>query len=147
MTVRRLELYAVGLSGAASVVHGIVVPEHLIEWWGYGAFFLIATTAQLGYAILLALQPWRYDETGEFLPEHGASTAQWLYMAGIAGNAAIITLYMVTRTVGIPLLGPEAGQVEALTPISVLSKLLELALIVVLVRLVSLSTTPSRTPA
>lgn len=147
MTVRRLELYAVGLSGAAAVVHGIVVPEHLLEWWGYGAFFMLATAAQLGYAILLALQTWRYDASGEFLPDRGAHTARRLYLAGIAGNAAIIGLYLVTRTVGIPLLGPEAGEVEELTLISVLSKLLELALIAVLVRLLRLSTTAAPTPA
>jgi hypothetical protein len=33
-------------------------------------------------------------------------------LAGIAGNLAIVVLYLLTRTVGIPLLGPEAGKVE-----------------------------------
>lgn len=133
---RRLELTAAGLSLAAAVMHGLVAPEHLAEWWGYGAFFIAATIAQGGYAILLALQPWRYDPSGELLADHGSRAARLIYVAGIAGNAAIIILYLVTRTVGIPFFGPEAGQVEELTPLSVVSKLLEIALIYVLVQLV-----------
>lgn len=58
--IRRSELYAAGLSAAAAIIHGLVAPEHLAEWWGYGAFFIAATVAQGGFAILLALQPWRY---------------------------------------------------------------------------------------
>jgi hypothetical protein len=34
-------------------------------------------------------------------------------LAGVAGNLAIVALYLLTRTVGIPLFGPEAGRVEA----------------------------------
>lgn len=133
---RRLELWAAGLSLAAAVIHGLVAPEHLAEWWGYGAFFIAATVAQGGYAIILALQPWRYDASGELRAEHGSHTARVIYLLGIAGNAAIIVLYVVTRTVGVPFFGPEAGEVEELTPLSVVSKLLELVLIYVLVRLV-----------
>jgi hypothetical protein len=33
-------------------------------------------------------------------------------LGGIAGNLAIVVLYLLTRTVGIPLFGPEAGEVE-----------------------------------
>lgn len=137
--IRRLELYAAALSASAAVVHGLVAPEHLTEWWGYGAFFIAATVAQGGYAIILALQPWRYDATGEWIAGHGQRTAQLLYLAGIAGNAAIIALYVVTRTVGIPFFGPDAGKVEELTPLSVVSKIVELVLIYVLIRLVRAS--------
>lgn len=91
--IRRLELYAAGLSAAAAIIHGLVAPEHLAEWWGYGAFFIAATVAQGGYAILLALQPWRYDATGELRPAYGAQAARRVYLVGIVGNAAIVGLY------------------------------------------------------
>lgn len=132
---RRLELYAAGLSAAAAIIHGLVAPEHLAEWWGYGAFFIAATVAQGGYAILLALQPWRYDATGELRPAHGAQAARWVYLVGIVGNAAIVGLYVVTRTIGVPLLGPEAGEVEAVTPMSVIATLSEVVLLWLLMRL------------
>jgi hypothetical protein len=56
-----------------------------------------------------------------------------LYVAGIAGNVAVIVLYVVTRTIGIPLLGPEAGVVEDFSLISVLSKVAEVAIVALLV--------------
>lgn len=133
--IRRLELYAAGLSAAAAIIHGLVAPEHLAEWWGYGAFFIAATVAQGGYAILLALQPWRYDASGEHRAEHGAQAGRRVYLAGIVGNAAIVGLYVVTRTVGVPLLGPEAGEVEAVTPISLIATLSEVVLLWLLMRL------------
>lgn len=130
---RRLEVYAGAISIAAAVVHGLVVPEHLAEWWGYGLFFVVATLVQAGFGILLFLQPWRYDASGGFDPERGQTTAARLYWIGIGINVSIIALYLVTRTIGIPFFGPEAGEVEEVTLISVLSKALEVALIGVLV--------------
>lgn len=130
---RQLELYAGGLSIAAAVVHGLVVPEHLAEWWGYGLFFFGATLVQGGYGILLFLQPWRYDTSGGFDPEQGQTTAARLYWIGIAINVSIIALYVVTRTIGIPVFGPEAGEVEEITAISALSKAIEVVLVGVLV--------------
>jgi MFS family permease len=86
---------AASLSLVAALIHLWVTPEHFEEWWGYGAFFVVAAAAQLLYALLLLRWP-----TREVL------------LAGIAGNLAIVALYLLTRTVGIPLLGPEAGKVE-----------------------------------
>ena len=56
-------------------------------------------------------------------------------MAGLLGNGAIVGLYLVTRTVGIPLLGPAAGVVEAVGWGDLVSKFAELGLIVCLLRL------------
>lgn len=41
----------------------------------------------------------------------------------------------MTRTVGVPLLGPEAGEVEAVTPISLIATLSEVVLLWLLMRL------------
>jgi hypothetical protein len=89
-------LYPVAaLSLIAGLIHLWVMPEHFEEWWGYGSFFLVAAVAQIGYGPLLLSWP-----------------NQTVLMLGVAGNSAIILLYLLTRVVGIPLFGPEAGEVE-----------------------------------
>ena len=97
-TGRGRTLYAAaGLSLLAASIHLWVAPEHFEEWWGYGAFFLVAAAAQALYAPLLLRLPTRA-----------------VLLAGVAGNLAIVGLYLLTRTVGIPLFGPEAGEVEGI---------------------------------
>jgi len=85
------------------------MPEHFEEWWGYGAFFLVAASAQVVYVPLLL---------------------------GIAGNSAIVLLYLLTRVVGIPLFGPEAGEVEGVGIIDVCATSSEVAIVVALGALV-----------
>ena len=58
-----------------------------------------------------------------------------ILLLGIVGNLAIIALYVMTRTLGIPFFGPHAGEVEAVGIIDLASKVLELALVIVLVAL------------
>lgn len=111
---RRLMLRTIGLSIAAGMVHVFAAPAHLEEWIGYGAFFLFAATAQICYAVYLGIEA----------PSRGTL---W---AGIWGNAAIILLWLVTRTVGIPFFGPEAGEVEPIGLVDSISKLIELILII-----------------
>ena len=83
------------LSLLAAMIHLWVMPEHFEEWWGYGTFFLISALAQGLYAPGLLLWPNRV-----------------ILLAGVAGNLAIVILWLVTRTSGIPLFGPHAGEVE-----------------------------------
>jgi hypothetical protein len=125
---------AAGLSLVAGIVHLMVSPEYLNEWWGYGFFFILAGLAQLAYGLALCMQPWAYDPTGAFHrgPRPGARA---LFQAGAVGNAAIIGLYTLTRTVGIPFLGPEAGTVEAITAVSLITTAAELILVIILLRL------------
>ncbi len=122
-----------GLSIAASLIHGLNVQEHLAEWWGYGLFFLFAAAGQFLYGLVLIVQPWNYDETGGH--RDGARYGRLFYRAGIVANILLITLYMVTRTVGIPFLGPSAGQTEPFTVLGVATKLVEAGLVVALVKL------------
>lgn len=91
-----MALYAVSvLSLLAAVIHLWVTPEHFEEWWGYGIFFLAAAVAQGLYAPIML---WRPGRT--------------LLLAGLAGNLAIVILWLATRTTGIPLFGPHAGEIE-----------------------------------
>ena len=86
---------AAALSLLAALIHLWVTPEHFEEWWGYGAFFLAAALAQVLYAPLVLVWPTRIA-----------------LLLGIGGNLAIVALYLLTRTVGIPLFGPGAGEAE-----------------------------------
>jgi hypothetical protein len=86
-TGRERTLYAASaLSLLAGLIHLWVTPEHFEEWWGYGAFFLVAAAAQILYVPIVLLLPTRI-----------------VLLGGIVGNLAIVVLYLLTRTVGIPM--------------------------------------------
>jgi hypothetical protein len=119
---------AAGLSIIAAVIHGIVTPEHFEEWWGYGTFFLVAALFQMFYGLALIFQPWQPDP----IRETSGFSARSVYLVGIMGNVLIILLYVTTRTVGVPFFGPEAGEVEDLTLLSLVSKVTEIALVLCL---------------
>ena len=134
-SARRLRVCAGGLSIAAALVHGVVSGGHVDEWWGYAAFFVVAALAQGIFGLLLLGAPWQYDAAGRYDPVRGAPVGRALYTAGIAGTLALVLLYLVTRTVGIPLLGPEAGEVESVGADGVIAKAYELALVACLIPL------------
>jgi hypothetical protein len=92
-----------------------VTPEHFEEWWGYGAFFLVAGAAQILYAPIVLLLPTRI-----------------VLLMGIVGHLTIVVLYLLTRTVGIPLFGPEAGEVEGVGFVDVCATVSELGIAVAL---------------
>jgi hypothetical protein len=118
---------AAALSLVAALIHLWVLPEHFEEWWGYGAFFLVAGAAQLLYVPLLLRWPTRV-----------------VLLVGIAGNLAIVVLYLLTRTVGIPLFGPEAGQVERVGFADVCATTSELSISVALGAALLREITPER---
>ncbi len=103
------------LSLLAGLIHLWVMPEHFQEWWGYGTFFLVAAVAQVVYVPLLLRWP-----------------NQIVLLLGITGNSAIVLLYLLTRVVGIPLFGPEAGEVEGVGVIDVCATSSEAAIVVAL---------------
>lgn len=105
---------AILLSAVVGLIHMIMTPVYFSLWLGYGAFFFLAGTAFFTYSALLAVNPPR----------------RILYWVGIVASAATITLWAVTRTMGIPFFGPEAGQVEPVGAPDLISKIVELALIV-----------------
>ena len=109
-------------------MHGTVTGEHAREWWGHGAFFVSAAAAQAVFGILLLGQPWRHDATGRYDPGRGRDVARALYRAGLVVNVLMVLMYALTRTVGIPLFGPEAGEREALNAAGVVAVALELGL-------------------
>ena len=101
------------LSLLAAMIHLWVMPEHFEEWWGYGTFFLVSAFAQGLYGPGLLRWPNRV-----------------ILLAGVAGNLAIVILWLVTRTSGIPLFGPHAGEVEDVGTLDLICTLAEVGIIV-----------------
>ena len=99
----------------AGLVHSAVVREH----WGFsvvhGAFFAVVALAQIGWGIAALAR--------DRLP--GARLV-------IAGNLAVIALWTVSRTVGLPF-GPEAGVREPVGVADLGSVALELVLVAAVV--------------
>jgi hypothetical protein len=120
---------AAALSLLAALIHSWVITDHYGEWWGYGLFFFCVASVQACYAGTLLLWPRRL-----------------IYGLGIAGNVVIILLYAVSRTVGIPFFGPDAGMVEPAGTLDLFCTSLELALILALAALASGWFTAARAP-
>jgi hypothetical protein len=112
---RRVHFMVAAISLLAGFIHLWVTPEHFEEWWGYGAFFLVAALAQVLYVPLVLRWP-----------------NQTVLLLGIAGNSAIVLLYLFTRVEGVPLFGPEAGEVEGVGIIDVCATISEVAIVVAL---------------
>ncbi|HUZ03361.1 MAG TPA: hypothetical protein VMU89_23705 [Thermomicrobiaceae bacterium] len=99
---------AAALSVAGAMIHAYMMPQHFAEWWGYGVFFLISTLAQGVGAIALAGWPRRS-----------------LFLVVVAGNLLILIVWALSRTVGTPLFGPGAGEVEPIGLLDVVCAVVE----------------------
>jgi hypothetical protein len=112
-TVAALALKGAALSLLAAAMHLWVVPEHLEEWWGYGTFFVVLAAAQGLYALGLLRRP----------------PSRPLLLLGVAGNLAVVIIWLVTRTAGVPLLGPHAGEVEGIGALDLTCTLAEVGIV------------------
>jgi hypothetical protein len=99
------------LSVGAAAIHFAVIFEHFAEYALYGAFFLVISWAQLIWAAVVLWRPSRL----------------WLWL-GLAGNAAIVAVYVASRTTGLPI-GPDVSNPEPVGGLDVVSAVLEVALI------------------
>ncbi len=105
-------LIAAVLSLLAGTVHGLVCPEHFREGFLYGAFFAVDASAQLLWVGLVMWRP-----------------SRWLVAVGLFANVPVVLLWVVTRTIGIPL-GPEAGVVEGVGFLDAVSTVAEVGIVV-----------------
>jgi hypothetical protein len=108
---------AAALSLLAAWVHLAYAPSHLRQWWAYGAFFVAAGAGQALFAPLVLRRP-----------------VPWLALVGIAGNVAIVGMYVVTRTAGPPL-GPHAHVPEPAGAIDLATTGVEVVLVALLLTL------------
>jgi len=117
-TVERLVGVCVIVAGGA---HGLVTQEHFQEWWGYGVFFLATSICLIGFGLALitdAIDP-------RYMPGDVNRVRRLLYGLGAIGIVGILVLYVITRTVGVPL-GPGSGSVEEVGAVDLVSKASEL---------------------
>ena len=87
-------LTAAGLLAAAGGLHLAALPGHLNESFVAGAFFAVTAAAQLVGAVLVVTRP-------------STRTVQ----AVVAGNIAVLVLWVMSRTTGLPT-GGELGMRE-----------------------------------
>ncbi|QIG44842.1 hypothetical protein G5V58_20510 [Nocardioides anomalus] len=107
---------AVVSSGAAAGVHAAVAPDHFREALVFGAFFTVCALLQLLWAGAVAVH-----------------VSRPLLLAGVVGNLAVVALWLVTRTLGLPFgLLPEP---EAVGPWDVACAAWEIAVAVAAVAL------------
>ena len=107
------------LSLGAAWVHLAYVAPHLRQWWAYGAFFVATGVGQALFAPLILRRP-----------------RGWLIAVGVAGNGAIIAMYVVSRTYGPPL-GPHARVPEPAGPVDLATTAAEVCLVGVLLTLMA----------
>ena len=98
---------AVLLTLGAAAIHFAVVPEHLDEFPLYGVFFIGLGLAQVGMAAAIAVVPSRR-----------------LFAIAAAGTAAVMGLWLFSRTVGLPV-APIPWRPEAVGFTDVVATLLE----------------------
>jgi hypothetical protein len=113
---------AVLLSGVLSLtagwIHFAFVSSHWEFWWAYGAFFLACGLFQSLLAPALLRWP-----------------GSWTALVGIAGNVAIIGMYLYSRLVAIPM-GPHKGVLERVQATDLICTAAEVALVGVLLGIV-----------
>jgi hypothetical protein len=115
---KRWQYAAAVLSMLAGWIHVFFAPEHFEEWVGYGVFFVVASICQMLFALMVITN---------------APLRRELLWAGILGNMALLALWGITRTIGIPFFGPNAGEVETVGLLDLTAQIAELALIACLI--------------
>ena len=134
---KKLLTWTAVLSMLALVAHAIDVPDHLSEWWGYGAFFVIIASFQFFYGMALFLKPWRYDEDGGLRPNADQYGRNY-FLLGTVLTSSVLVVYVITRTTGMPFLSADAV-VEPVKPLNLLPPLESLPLLYCHIRLLILS--------
>lgn len=98
---------ALVLLGAAAI-HFIETPSHFEEDVLYGWFFIVMGSGQLAGAVVLLVKPVR-----------------WVLVSAALGNVATVFVWLITRTIGVPV-GAEAGTREPVGIPDVIATTLEL---------------------
>lgn len=116
------------LSAGAAAIHFVVISEHFEEWWIFGLFFAVTAMAQLTWAVLIVTR-----------------CSRLLTWSGVVGNAAIVALWIVTRTAGMPL-GPDAGTPEPVGVADSVASAFEVGIVAIGTWLAASVSTTRRTP-
>jgi peptidoglycan/LPS O-acetylase OafA/YrhL len=106
------------LSLVAGWIHLAYVSSHWDYWWAYGAFFLGTGLFQALLAPALLRWP-----------------GSWTALVGIAGNVAIIGMYLWSRLYAIPM-GPHKGVLERIGAVDLACTGAEVMLVGILLAIV-----------
>jgi hypothetical protein len=106
-----LTAVALAVLGAATI-HLAATPVHLRENLLLGAFFLVLSALQFGYAAAVLVRP-----------------GETLLRLGVLVNAAVVALWVYTRTFGIPF-GVNGGEIEAVGSPDLLATIFGLAAVI-----------------
>ena len=115
---RELEVDAAVLAIAAGLIHAVAAVTHFGEYWLFGSFFAVLAVAQVAWGALVY---------------RGAERS--LLVVGAWASAGVALLWLVTRTVGLPI-GPHAGHPQTVGPLDALATLDELAIVLLVLALV-----------
>jgi hypothetical protein len=95
------------LTLGAAAIHAAVIGDHFEESGLFGTFFVLATLLQLGWAAGVFIVPSRA-----------------LVVLGAAGNTAIILVWILSRTSGLPV-GPEPWTPESVGKLDLFASMFE----------------------
>lgn len=101
-------------------MHAAVIVSHFREYVLFGVFFAVIAPLQIAWAELVRRAP---DE-------------RRLLAVGAVGNAAIVAVWLASRTVGLPI-GPERLQAEAVRVTDVMATSAEILVVAIVACLLS----------
>ncbi|WP_208619947.1 hypothetical protein [Thermus tenuipuniceus] len=107
---------ALGVSEAEAVRYGLVS-----EYYLYGQLFLLLLALKVTYALILVALRFMY-------PKEEPPFAPWVWKTGVGLSAAVLLLFLLTRTLPLPFatpLGPALLSPAPLDPLSLLMVLPE----------------------
>lgn len=111
---RMVPALVAGLSAGAAAIHFSMTSIHFAEFWGFGVFFAVVAWAQAVWAALYLLRT-----------THGVAAL------GLGGNLAVVLVWVLTRTIGLPL-GLHNGEAEAVGTVDAMATIFELGLVIML---------------
>lgn len=112
---RDLALVAAFLVFGSSLIHAGVTGDHFRHYWLFGVCFAVTSCLQAAWSALMYRNPLN----------------RRLLVAGLAGNAALVVVWLISRTVGMPV-GPDAWQPERVGEVDVISTLDEVGAVVLI---------------
>ena len=112
----------------SELIHTVVLPEHLREWWAAGVFFAVVSALEGGLAAAVLFRPSRR-----------------VWQAALVLSFATVAVWAWSRTVGLPF-GPEPWTPEAVGRADVAASVLELVTAVAAVALLRRPTAASGPP-
>jgi len=99
-----LALVAALLVFVSSLIHSNVIVDHFEEYWLFGVFFAVVTLLQALCTALICAAPLN----------------RRILTAGAVLNAALVVVYAISRTTGVPV-GPQPWRPEAVGEVDMLS--------------------------